>query len=140
MAYTTTNEYKFWKLLRDKLRKDMLLSRIESVVSVGVPDVYYATRDSAVSGWIELKVVHGKQVRFGKEQVAWIKQHHAAGVTVHILAVKAGPQSGPNAKTIYHWLGSSIDGVKTRGIEEPAENEWRSPFDWQDVRGKLSQG
>lgn len=136
--YYTTNEYKFWRLLRDKLRKDFHLSRIESVVSVGIPDVFFATRGGRVNGWIELKVAHGKQVRFGKEQFAWIKQHAKEGVNIHILALKNGPQSGPNPKTIYHWEGSQIADIKSKGIESGAKHTWPAPFDWPEIIGTIS--
>ena len=84
-------------------------------------------------------MVHGKQIRFGKEQVAWLKSHAAAGVRVHILAVKAGTNSGPRAKRIYHWLGKDIDQVRSKGIEADPKNEWVAPVDWEDVRRQLAK-
>ena len=137
--YYTTNEYKFWKLLRDKMRKEFILSRIESVVSVGIPDVFWAHRKHGTNGWMELKIVHGKKLRFGKEQAAWIKQHAKAGVPVQIIALKHGPATGPNAKSIYLWDGKDIDDVKAHGIESSSALVWSSPFEWPEIIGAIDK-
>jgi hypothetical protein len=135
--YHTTNEYKFWKSLRDQLRGKLLLTRIESVVSVGIPDVFYAVRGGGSSGWIELKIIHGKQLRFGKEQVAWIKQHALAGTPVHILALRNSGK-GHTHKTIYHWEGSQVEALKKTGTETPPRNVWPTPFDWPAIIRAIS--
>lgn len=138
--YHTTNEYKFWKRLRDHLRAELLLTRIESVVSVGVPDVFYAARKGGGSGWLELKIIHGKQLRFGKEQVAWIKQHSKAGTDVHILAWRNAGKDHTR-KAIYHWDGSQVEALKKTGTETPARNVWLTPFDWPAItRAIIGEG
>ena len=79
-------ETNFWRLLRDNLRKDFYFDRVETVTGVGVPDVFWTAKDGTASGWMELKVVRGRKIRFGKEQIHWIETRAAAGVRCLIAA------------------------------------------------------
>ena len=119
------NEAGLWRLVRENLRKHMLLTRIESVASPGVPDVFWAAHDGGKCGWIELKVVRGRKMSFGQEQVAWIKRHSDLGLNVHVLARKDD--------TLFLWKGTDIAEVVTNGIETEAKEKWHRPFTWKSV-------
>lgn len=136
MSYSATNEYRFWRLLRDKLRRDFHTTRIESVVSVGVPDVYFSSKNGSGDGWLELKVVHGTKVHFEKAQVSWIKQHAKTTTRIGILALKSMARG---QKTIYLWDGSQVEQVKQEGTGCSPVRQWDTPFDWSAIVQELQR-
>jgi hypothetical protein len=119
------NEAGFWQLIRKNLKKSFLFTRIENIASPGVPDVFWTSFKDGQSGWIELKIIRGRKMRFGQEQVAWIKRHADLGLNVKILARKDD--------TIFLWEGSDISEVATQGIETEEKKIWNRPFPWAEI-------
>lgn len=123
------NEAGFWQLIKRNLKKNFLFTRIENIASPGVPDVFWAHLTNKTCGWIELKIVRGKKMRFGQEQVAWIKKHSDLGLNVKILARKDD--------TIFLWKGTAISEVASKGIEAEEKQIWNRPFPWAEINGRL---
>lgn len=92
-------ETSFWNWLREIVSSLGHFTRIESEISPGVPDVYFAlTGWDNYEGWIELKSVKEpkrmssrplKRKGLRDDQIEWIDKHFRAGVRVHIF-VKLG--------------------------------------------------
>jgi hypothetical protein len=123
-------ESSLWKLVRENLKKDFLLTRIESVATAGVPDVYVVNKKTGVDAWVELKIIRGKKPSFGSEQVAWILRHANVGKNIYILARKDN--------TIYLWSGKKVLEVASKGLEIEAK-KWSRPFNWVEISGCFSQ-
>ena len=119
------NEAGFWQLIRKNLKKSFLFTRIENIASPGVPDVFWTALKNGESGWVELKIIRGRKMRFGQEQVAWIKRHSDLGLNVKVLARKE--------ETIFLWEGSDISEVAAQGIEAKEKRIWHRPFAWPEI-------
>lgn len=92
-----SKESSFWNWLRGHLAPLGHFTRIESEVSIGIPDVYFALKTAGRhDGWIELKSVaapktdraHPLKGKKGLriEQVEWIMRHTLEGVPVFVFA------------------------------------------------------
>ena len=117
-------ESALWSLLRDNLKKEFLLTRIESVATAGVPDVYVVDKATGTATWVELKIVRGRKLNIGPEQVAWILRHTNCGLNVKIVARKDN--------TIFLWPGSLVVELVDKGIDVEGK-KWSRPFDWTAI-------
>ena len=123
-------ESSLWALVRDNLKKDFLLTRIESIATPGVPDVLLVSKKSGNQAWVELKIIRGRKPKFGTEQVGWILRHSNLGVGVYILARKDD--------TIFLWPGTKVMEIIDKGTDVECE-KWSRPFDWPAI-SKLLEG
>ncbi len=87
------NESGLWRFLRTKLKGYWEPVRIENLVGIGTPDVYY-TLTNGTMGWLELKHVDNWPKRqstvikidhFTSEQRNWIRRHGQLGANVFLL-------------------------------------------------------
>ena len=123
-------ESSLWQLVRNNFKKDFLLTRIESVATAGVPDVYMTHKKSGLDAWVELKIIRGKKPKFGAEQVAWILRHSNVGKKIFILARKDN--------TIYLWSGKKVLEVAEKGVDIDCPR-WSRPFNWPEISSCISQ-
>lgn len=128
-------ESSFWNWLRGHLAPLGHFTRIESEISSGVPDVYYAI-PSGVDGWIELKSLAApkrgsslplKRKGLRDEQVEWIARHWKLGVRVHIL-VKLGSViycfSGKHARNLNLYTFEEIQDYANCQIPLRRDKKW----------------
>lgn len=110
------------------------MTRVESVSSPGVPDVYWSSlREEGVSGWIELKIVRGNVVKLRPEQVLWILRHSQLNVNAKIMARKND--------TIYLWEGSDVSIVAEQGLRSDAQvTIFKKPWNWDDIIRRIKTG
>lgn len=127
-------ESDFWRLLKTNLKREFLMTRVESVSSPGVPDVYWTSlRDEGVSGWIELKIVRGNVVKLRPEQVLWILRHSQLNVNAKIMARKND--------TIYLWEGKDVSIVAEQGLRSDASVlTFEKPWNWNDIIHRIKVG
>jgi len=110
------------------------MTRVESVSSPGVPDVYWSSlRDEGASGWIELKVIRGNVVKLRPEQVLWILRHSQLNVNAKIMARKND--------TIYLWEGKDVSIVAEQGLRSDAPvTTFEKPWNWNDIIQRIKLG
>ena len=127
-------ESDFWRLLRTNLKREFLLTRVESVSSPGVPDVHWASlREEGMCGWIELKVIRGNVVKLRPEQVLWILRHAQLNVNAKIMARKND--------TIYLWNGRDVSIVAEQGLRSDAPVlTFEKPWNWDDIIQRIKLG
>ena len=84
-------EAAFWQSVKKGLTSNGLgvnlqLDRIENSVGNGMSDVSACC--DGVERWLELKIMHGNQLKFQPSQVAWITRAQAVGRVVLVVARK----------------------------------------------------
>ena len=94
------SEKALWEWLREKLKNQGVMQRVENRVGPGTPDVAYCFL--GVSGWIELKEIHDWPKRkntlvrvdhFTEEQRSWLRSwHNAGGRSFLLLRVKTAQE------------------------------------------------
>jgi len=87
-------ERQFWDRMRvglieaaREVGRPILLQRIETTITAGVPDVYFATPRSR-AGWVELKVIRQRRQRpeLRPAQLRWCGVVKSMGVPVFVVA------------------------------------------------------
>lgn len=95
------NEREFSNKVVPPLRKFMAVSRNENSAEPGGPDLTYSGNER--HGWVEVKVVHGGELRFQKYQLPWFKsrlRHCRRGLWVLAL--------GEGSSGVYLFTASEV--------------------------------
>ena len=110
-----------------KLNRKLLFTRLESAISLGVPDLLVAD-DRGKFGMIELKYTTGNTVSLRPHQVSWLTKH--ANTSSWILV----KQSKKSDDTLFVFKASDALGLKTGGLKSVSPvYSCKSPFDWEKV-------
>jgi len=111
--------------LKSTTRKNsLLISRIESYATPGLPDVLCCSEDGAFS-FMELKVVHGKsqKVALSGHQVAWQTRHSHANTFIVVRRANLD---------ICVFLGASSTNLCVDGLDSvPALQVYSEPYDFE---------
>ena len=119
--------YQQLKVGAKKLNRRLLFTRLESAISLGVPDLLVAD-DHGKFGMVELKYTTGNTVSLRPHQVSWLTKHSN---TSSWILVK---QSKKSVDTLFVFKASDALSLKTGGLKSvnPVYS-CKSPFDWGKV-------
>ena len=125
---TNTTESNFYKQIRDgakKLDRKLILTRLETWLTAGIPDLLVCDEQGGLH-LIELKVTKGNTVDLRPHQVAFLNTHQHA--STWILVKRQTKTSEPE---VLLYRGSDALDLKMEGITkvEPAIRLTK-PFDW----------
>ena len=113
------------------------ITRLESRIGLGIPDMLIALDPEGLFVMMELKVVQkGKKVNLSPHQISFLIKHSKMGAPVFIL-VQHKLLGGPvNYLSLYE--GRRAIEVFERGIDAPFLLRYlASSVDWSEIRKKL---
>lgn len=132
------SESNLWVRFRDRTKEVLRLQRLENAVGAGVPDVFYAFRDGAGSGFVELKHAKDYPKRqttqvFGRgglraEQIQWCYSFATSGVVVWILA-----QVGDDVFLVHGSKAREFNSFTEEDLREESEVWYRRRLDWEEL-------
>lgn len=115
--------------------------RHESSTIRSVPDV--RMRWASFSPWVELKIAHGRQIRFQPGQTTWLmRQWRAEPGTAWVLVGIPPNSRRPNAIALYR--GEQAEDLAAMGLRTDAELLIRAPVlsvePWGELLDRLTWG
>ena len=102
-----------------RLPKNILLTRIENWMTLGIPDLLICD-DKNQFHFVELKVTVGNVVKLSSAQIAWLTRHCRASVWVLVRT--------PNV--MYLYAGSQAVDLRIKGLRLKPIFKTEYPFDW----------
>ena len=113
------------------------VTRLESRVGLGIPDMLIALHPEGLFVMLELKVVQkGKKVNLSPHQISFLIKHSQLGAPVFILVQHKLLGGMSNYLSLYKG-GQAIE-VFERGIDAPFLLRCKSPSaDWEEIRKML---
>lgn len=129
-------EMRLYRRLKDCLR-DCHLSRLESRVGLGIPDVLIGFKEGQFV-MLELKVVNrGKQVRLSPHQVAFHLKHADYGCPTFIL-VHHIPRGVVKESMLLLYGGDQVMELSKLGVDLQPVGQWSwTGAMWEMIRHKL---
>ena len=128
---TNTTESNFYKQIRDgakKLDRKLVLTRLETWLTAGIPDLLVCDEQGGLH-LIELKVTKGNTVDLRPHQVAFLNIHSHASTWV---LVKRQPRTSEPEILLYR--GCDALDLKMEGISKvDPVIRLTNPFDWKSL-------
>jgi hypothetical protein len=127
------SETNFWRQIKKNTPK-IHWTRIESVASLGIPDLNGFSIDNSERGsefWVELKCTRMKKIKLTPYQISWLTKRSEIGGKAFILAKALG--SG----AVYLYLGSDARRLQAVGLDLPAIDIFPRPVDWETLEHVL---
>lgn len=125
-----TPEARFAAKVRGSI-PDCYVTRIESRVGLGIPDMLLAFKDTGTFVMLELKAVtRGLQVRLSPHQIAFLTKHASIGCPAFLLVLhkKEGDRTG--RVLLYH--GRDAVALSNQGIRMTPLESWATDsMDWE---------
>lgn len=133
------NESQLYQSLKRGLSQVGHVSRIETLVTSGIPDVSLAAFGG--EAWLELKIERSGKLSFEPTQLVWWPKRARAGGLVRIVYVDAGEQT---VKVVDHSEVIAAPKTYNRGLVmvqssylRPIEWKRRPSLDWPSLAAYL---
>ena len=111
--------YQELKTAVNRLPKDILLTRIENWMTLGIPDLLICD-DKNLFHFVELKVTRGNVVKLSANQISWLTRHENASTWVLVRT----------KDEIYLYNGKQAVDLRIRGLQLEPIFKMSTPFDW----------
>jgi hypothetical protein len=135
---TTKPESLLYKKLKENLPA-AYITRIESRVTLGIPDCLIALDETAKFILVELKVVsRGKKVSLSPHQVAFHLKHASLSCPTFVLVQYSPPPTSKGSPMLLLFGGHQAEGLLKKGVDLEPLAAW--PMDrvkWIELRQKL---
>jgi hypothetical protein len=117
------------KMGMEKTSRTLILTRLETCVTPGVPDVLICDEKGKFH-FVELKATAGRAVDLRPHQVAWLSRHNKASVWVLVLKIKT--KTKPQEVRLYP--GNKAMDLKLTGMAvEPLYLGEGDKIDWETI-------
>ena len=105
-----------------RLPKDILLTRIENWMTLGIPDLMICD-DKNQFHFVELKVTSGNVVKLSANQISWLTRYENASTWVLVRT----------KDEIYLYSGKQAVDLRIRGLQLEPIFKTSTPFEWQKL-------
>ena len=133
----STPEARFAAKVRDSL-PDAYITRIESRVGLGTPDMLVALKNTGQFAMLELKVVtRGLKVKLSPHQISFMLRHASIGCLVYVLVLHK--KEGERVGEVLLYSGADADKLVTDGLRVEPLARWPSiNIRWNELGYVLS--